>query len=280
MEPALAALASAGFRTVTGRHLYDQFNQFAGADALRLQDLQHMLDDETLDAILIARGGYGTVRLLDGLNFEQFRKKPKWIIGYSDVTALHAHVNHLLQTATLHAIMPVNVKPESGNRTTESILRLMAVLRGDDISYELTSHALDRSGDMSGEVIGGNLSVLYSINGSKSMPDTNGKILFLEDLGEFLYHIDRMMMAVDRAGHLAGLAGLVVGGMTDMNDNEVPYGATAEEIIRERVDKYAFPVKFGFPAGHQPLNLPLMLGVNGHLQTINGQSVFTQKQNS
>ncbi len=276
IQPAIDWLGSEGYETVIGAHLYDSFNQFAGEDEVRVSALQAMLDDESINAILVARGGYGTIRLLDKLNLQKFTANPKWLIGYSDVTALHGHLNQVCGVATLHATMPVNIKSDSDDQALVSRQNMLNALRGEPLNYQLNAHPLDRKGSMSGSIVGGNLSVLYSLNGSSSMPDTKGKILFLEDLDEYLYHIDRMMMNLDRSGHLSRLTGLIVGHMTEMNDNTIPYGATAEEIIRERVDQYDFPVKFGFPAGHDALNQPIKLGADCRLEFTESGGVFTQ----
>ena len=228
-----------------------------------------MMDDPKVKAIVVCRGGDGTVRIIDKIQYNNFLDNPKWIVGYSDVTALHSHLNHVMGVATLHATMPINF---SGN-TDASLESFFNALKGNSLSYEVEANALNRNGAAKGIVVGGNLSILYSLLGTNNLIHTAGKILFLEDLDEYLYHIDRMMMAMKRAGKLQNLAGLVVGGMTDMNDNAIPYGKTAEEIILEHVQEYDFPVCFNFPAGHLPDNRAVKLGAVASLEiTSNGVS--------
>jgi muramoyltetrapeptide carboxypeptidase len=255
--PAMKILQRWGLEVVLGTHVFSKSDQFAGTDEQRVHDLQHALDDDSIRAILCSRGGYGTVRIIDRLNFKQFMAKPKWIIGYSDITVLHAHIHRHFAVETLHAAMPVNMKEDA---PAESLESLRNVLFGSRISYTLPLAPLNRAGDGEGLLIGGNLSILYSLMGSSSMPDTAGKVLFLEDVDEYLYHIDRMMMALKRAGKLEKLKGLIVGGMDRMNDNQVPFGKTAYEIISEAVTGYQYPVCFGFPSGHGAKNLALVMG--------------------
>ena len=219
-----------------------------------------MLDDVSVRAVISARGGYGTLRIIDKLDFRKFREKPKWIIGYSDITVLHSHIHQNFEIETLHATMPINF-----HKDEESVQTLKKSLFGEKISYPFPSHKLNREGKAEGSVVGGNLSLLYSLKGSKSGISTSGKILFIEDLDEYLYHIDRMMVSMKRAGKLSHLAGLIVGGMTDMKDNQTPFGKTAEEIISDAVKEFDYPVCFGFPAGHQPKNLALPFGRRANL---------------
>ena len=255
LKPALKAFADWGLNVALGKNLFEIDNQFAGTDAQRTADLQEMLDDPGIKAIICARGGYGTIRIIDNLDFTNFTLWPKWIVGYSDVTVLHSHIHTSFGIETMHAIMPLNFPG-----TPEAMESLRKALFGDKITYSLDPHPLNRPGTCSGQVIGGNLSILYSINNTVSDIDPNNKILFIEDLDEYLYHIDRMMMNLRRSGKLENLAGLIVGGMTEMNDNEVPFGKTAYEIIAEALEPYSFPVIFNFPAGHIPDNRVLIIG--------------------
>ena len=231
-------------------HLFDSYNQFAGDDLTRALTLQQQLDDPAVRAIFCARGGYGTVRIIDRLDFTRFRQHPKWIVGYSDITVLHSHIHRHLGIETLHATMPLNIPPDALSTPYPAIETLRRALFGEKFSYTLPPHPLDRTGTAHGQLVGGNLSILYSLCGSPSDLDTDGKILFIEDLDEYLYHIDRMMMNLKRCGRLARLAGLIVGQMSDMHDNTVPFGSTAEQIIRDAVSAYSYPVCFNFPAGH------------------------------
>jgi len=244
-----------GLKVVFGKNLFGSENQYSGSDVQRIKDFQDMLNDNSIRAIIAARGGYGTLRIIDKLNFKKFQEKPKWIIGYSDITVLHSHIHQNFEIETLHATMPINFYKDE-----ESVEALKKCLFGDKISYSINVHPLNRKGKAEGGLVGGNLSLLYALKGSKSGISTSGKILFIEDLDEYLYHIDRMMISLKRAGKLSHLAGLIVGGMADMKDNQTPFGKTAEEIICEFVEKFDYPVCFGFPAGHQPKNLALPLG--------------------
>jgi len=247
-----------GFGVVNNNNLFADDNQFAGSDELRANELQNMLDNDDIKAIMFARGGYGCVRIIDKIDFSKFIKNPKWLIGYSDITVFHSHISQNFGIQTMHASMPINF----GTNTRDSLNSLFGILEGLSEQVIFERNILNRGEYVEGEIVGGNLSVLFSLLGSDSFPDMNGKILFLEDLDEYLYHIDRMMVGLKRAGKLKNLAGLLVGGMTQMNDNTVPFGMNAEEIIRNNVDEYSFPVFFGFPAGHIDDNMPLIIGRN------------------
>ena len=256
--PAIRMFRTWGLEVVEGEHLYDAQDQFAGSDEQRLADLQHMLDDDSVRAIISSRGGYGTVRLVDKLDFTRFAKNPKWIVGFSDVTVLHSHIHRHYSIETLHAVMPVHFKDQCD--ADPAISTLKRALTGRGLSYLFTSDNTNRKGTGKGQLVGGNLSILYSLSGTPSDINTDGKILFLEDLDEYLYHLDRMMMNLKRSGKLKNLAGLIVGSMTKMRDNEVPYGKTANEIIAAAVADYSYPVCYNFPAGHQEDNRALILG--------------------
>jgi len=258
VEPAIRMFKTWGLEVVEGDHLYASWSQFAGSDEQRTADLQQMLDDDSIRAIICSRGGYGTVRIIDRLDFTRFVQNPKWIVGYSDVTVLHSHIHRHFGIETLHAIMPVNFKDEcDGN---PSINTLKKALFGKELNYVVPTDPSNRMGSARGQLVGGNLSILYSLTNTSSDISTNGKILFLEDLDEYLYHIDRMMMNLRRSGKLEGLAGLIVGGMAKMHDNEVPYDKTANEIIAEAVEDYPYPICFNFPAGHLDDNRALIMG--------------------
>jgi muramoyltetrapeptide carboxypeptidase len=254
LQPAIDILKSWGLNVKTGKNVFNVNNQFSGTDEERAEDLQTMLNDSSIKAIISARGGYGTVRIIDKIDFTLFKKAPKWVVGYSDITVLHSHI-HNLGIQTLHATMPINFMVDK--EATESLRK---ALFGETIEYTTASHILNRKGTAEGMIVGGNLSLLYALSGSSSDIDTKGKILFIEDLDEYLYHIDRMMMNLKRSGKLSDLAGLIVGGMTDMKDNTVPFGKTAEEIILDAVKEYNYPVCFNFPAGHVDRNMALIFG--------------------
>lgn len=243
-----------GLEVVLSKNLFNADNQFSGTENERAEALQIMLNDDSISAIISARGGYGTIRIIDKIDFTNFKKHPKWIIGYSDITVLHSHI-HNFGIETLHATMPVNF-----TKNEEATETLRKALFGEQLNYEVESHPLNRKGIAEAELIGGNLSLIYALTGSVSDIDTKGKILFIEDLDEYLYHIDRMMLNLKRSGKLDHLAGLIIGGMTDMKDNTIPFGKTAEEIITDAVKEYDYPVSFNFPAGHVEKNLALYFG--------------------
>lgn len=257
LQTAIQMLEGSGLRVKLGSSIGRVHHQFAGTDAERAADLQQQLDDPEVRAIFCVRGGYGSVRIIDRLRWEGLLRHPKWVVGFSDVTVLHAHINKL-GMETVHGEMPFNYgRPDKDPR---SFTALMELLHGEKIAYPYTPHPLNRSGKLKGRIYGGNLSVWYSLLGSPSLPDTRGALLFLEDLDEYLYHIDRMLVALKRSGQLAQLSGLLIGGLTQMNDNAIAFGQTAEQIIAAAVADYDYPVCFNFPAGHTALNLPLVLG--------------------
>ncbi len=262
IQPAIDILENWGFRVVVGDTVGKEEHQYSGSDAARRADFQSMLNNKDIKAILAARGGYGTVRIMDDLDFSTFMNHPKWIAGYSDITHLHELLNCNIGVETLHCTMPINMPTNSA----EALSSLRDALTGQSLEYRFPAHPLNKKGTMRGEVVGGNLSILYSNLGTKTILDTNKKILFLEDLDEYLYHVDRMMMAMKRAHKLNTLAGIIVGGMSDMKDNTLPFGKTAEEIIREHADAYDYPVCFGFPAGHFPDNRSIFMGRSALVQ--------------
>ena len=261
LSPAIKILKSWGLKVVFGDNLFKEDDQFSGTVEQRTIDLQSMIDDNDIKAILCARGGYGTVQIIDAINFSNLKENSKWIVGYSDATVLHSHLNNL-GMASLHATMPINFE---GN-TNESLWSLKNALFGNLNNVECKAHPLNKFGKIEGDVVGGNLSILYSLLGSSSDIDTIGKILFIEDLDEYLYHIDRMMMNLKRNGIFGNLKGLIIGGMSDMNDNSIPFGKTAEQIILDYTKGYDFPICFGFPAGHLADNRCLILGINSILE--------------
>ncbi|WP_111629346.1 S66 peptidase family protein [Larkinella arboricola] len=241
-----------------GESLQSSHYQFAGDDFVRGRDLQQMLDNPDIRAIFSARGGYGSYRLLDQLDFTQFLKTPKWIIGFSDITVLHCHL-HRMGVQSLHAIMPKLFGTEGAEDSIESLRRL---LFGEPVDpYTSPADSLNRPGSASGQLVGGNLTLLTHTLCTPSEVDLRGKILFIEDIDETLYSVDRMMIQFRRSGRLAGLAGLVVGQFSEMRINEsAPFGKTVNEIIAEQVAGFDFPVCFNFPVGHVPRNLAMPVG--------------------
>lgn len=255
LQPAVDEITKRGYNVQFGKNLFKEDHQFSGTDQQRAADLQSCLDDENIKAILCARGGYGTVRIIDQIDFSKFQKSPKWVCGYSDVTVLHNKIS-LLGIESLHSSMPINFK----TNTPESLDALFELMKGKSKTYHFAPHLFNRTGKCAGILTGGNLSMLYSQCGSPTAIDTDGAILFIEDLDEYLYHIDRMMYNLKRNGYFEKLNGVIVGGMSDMNDNTIPFGKTAEEIIRDHFSEYDFPICFGFPAGHLDNNLPVVMG--------------------
>ncbi len=258
LQPAIDLLKNWGVEVVLASNIYNEHYQYAGTDDQRLKGVQELLDDDNVKAIICARGGYGCVRIIDKLDFTKFKTHPKWITGYSDLTVFHSHIHSNFGIETLHATMAVNI----ANNTSDALETLKKGLFGERITYKTECHPMNRTGVASGVLTGGNLSILYALSGTNSDISTHGKILFIEDLEEYLYHVDRMMMQLKRTGKLQHLAGLIVGGMNHMNDNAVPFGKSAYEIIAEAVSEYSYPVCFNFPAGHIENNNALIMGRN------------------
>lgn len=256
LQTAIDLFKNWGLNVVLGKTVSLEENQFAGSDDARADDLQAMLNNKAIKAIVIARGGYGTVRIIDKIDFSIFKQHPKWLVGYSDITVLHSHVQRHCNIETLHAPMPIGFD----KNTATSLQNLHRALFNNTLQYAFKTVRPNISGNAEGMLTGGNLSVLCSINGSVSDIETDGKILFLEDLDEYLYHIDRMMMQLKRSGKLKNLKALLVGGFTEMKDNTVSFGKTAYEIIAEHVSAYNYPVAFNIHAGHINNNNPLIFG--------------------
>ena len=263
LAPAIATLESWGLEVVLGETIAGDHHQFAGDDDLRRRDFQHQLDDPSIRAILCARGGYGTARIVDALDFSRFARQPKWVAGFSDITVLNSHLLRL-GCASIHGVMPVLFHQAGGEAALESLRR--ALFGETTLPLVAAAHPLNRPGTATGELVGGNLSLLHTITGTASQASFAGRILFLEDLDEYLYHIDRMLLHLHRSGQLAGLAGLVVGHFSQMRDNAVPFGSAAEEIINSYAQLYDFPVGYGFPVGHEADNLALVVGQVMHLE--------------
>ena len=253
-----------GFTTKVGTTIGQQYHYFSGTDEERIEDFQHMLDDENVKAILCARGGYGISRIIDKLDFTRFTEFPKWIIGFSDVTVLHSHIYRKYYISTLHAPM-ANAFNEDGFKN-EYVQSLRQALVGRKIKYQVKPHEFNRKGEAIGELVGGNLALLAHLVGTKSDLKTKGRILFIEDVGEYLYNVDRMLYQLKRSGKLDKLAGLIVGRFTDMKDTEKPFGQTAYEIIRDVVAEYDYPVCFDFPVSHEKENYALKIGVGYKLK--------------
>ena len=271
----IATLQHWGYKVKVGKTLgSESTNYFSGSDEERLAEFQRFLYDDDVKAILCARGGYGCSRIIDKLNFKKFRKRPKWIIGYSDVTVFHAHIYSNYKTASLHAPMAAAFNEEGFNN--EYVQSLKNALEGKKTKYTVPVHEFNRRGEAVGELVGGNLSLLVHVNGTISDIKTKGRILFLEDIGEQLYSVDRMLLGLKRAGKLEKLAGLIVGGFTDTKDTDRPFGKTVYELINELVKDYDYPVCFGFPVSHSKENYALKVGV-GHKLKIAAKKVVLEE---
>jgi muramoyltetrapeptide carboxypeptidase len=270
--PAVEWLEKQGYKVELGKHVFANHFQFAGTDKQRLDDLQTALDDPDTSAIICSRGGYGTVRIIDKINCKNFQNHPKWLVGFSDITILHVCMNNL-GVATIHGAMPRYFFDETG-LPSENLSSLMQLLTSEKIQYAMKPEKANKPGKVSGELVGGNLSIISSLQGTKYEIDTTGKILFLEDIDEFLYHTDRMIHQLKLSGKLDNLAGLIVGDFTDMKDNESPFGKTVHEIVLEAVEEFNYPVCFGFPAGHDKKNLALAFGKTWEMDVLEQEVKF------
>lgn len=257
--------------TTVGSH---STNYFSGTDEERLINFQQILDDDDVHAVLCARGGYGLSRIIDHISFKKFKKQPKWVVGFSDITVLHSHIYANYGIATLHA--PMAAAFNDGGFNNEYVLSLKNALAGKHIRYECTTNGFNKKGEAVGELVGGNLALLAHLVGTPSDIKTKGKILFLEDVGEYLYNIDRMMRQLKRSGKLAKLAGLIIGGFSDIKDTERPFGQNAYELIYDIVKEYDYPVCFGFPVSHEKENYALKVGVGYKLKV--GKSKVTLEE--
>jgi len=266
VEPAIRFFENHGLTVLVGENVYNIQNQMAGTDEEKIADIQQFINDPAVRAIVSTRGGYGCVRIIDQLDLAPLAEQKKWFVGYSDVTVFHSHIHQNYGTPTLHSTMPVSISNNPSNEESMSNQSMITSLFGEDLCYKLPNNPLNKEGDASGKLIGGNLSMLYSLCGSASDIDTTDRILFIEDLDEYLYHIDRMMMNLKRTGKLHKLAALIVGGMSDMNDNNIPFGKNAEEIILEYTKDFDYPIYFGFEAGHQKPNKALRFGMDAYIK--------------
>jgi len=265
-------LKSWELEVVIGENVFNDNGHFAGTDNQRSADFQLALDDKAIKAIWCARGGYGAMRVIDNLNFEKYKENPKWIIGYSDITAIHNDL-HNNKSESIHGIMCKSLEKIDVDNN-ESISLLKKTLFGEKLSYTIEGNNYNIEGNSNGQLIGGNLTLLHCLLGSESSIDTDGKILFIEDLGEYLYHIDRMLISLKRAGYFDNCKGLIVGDFTDIRKNTTPFGRNLKELILDIVREYDFPVSFGFPAGHGEKNYPMILGREINLEVSKQQSTI------
>ncbi|MCB0459741.1 MAG: LD-carboxypeptidase [Flavobacteriaceae bacterium] len=268
----IALLEDWGLNYKLGKNIFKQNYHFAGTDEERLADIQEALDDDNVKAIWCARGGYGTIRIIDDIDFTRFKQHPKWIIGFSDITVLHNEV-HNMGIETMHALMPITYKPDSKEQK-KAVKSLKRAVFDKRLKYKISDSEYNREGEATGEVVGGNLSLVYSMLGSRSQISADGKILFLEEVGEALYHIDRMMISLKRAGYFENCKGLIIGGISDIKENSTPFGITYQEIILDAVKDYDFPVCFDFPAGHITDNRTLLLGREIELDVRDNKAVI------
>jgi len=262
-----------GFRIVLGKNLFNENFQYAGTDQERLDDLQNMMDNSRIKAIFCARGGYGSLRIVDKLELLSFNLEPKWICGFSDITVLHSHINKVCEIATIHSTMPFSMK----DNHRVNLETLFKTLIGEHPVYKCKPHPLNKTGKCSAQITGGNLSLLCALSNSISDIDTHHKILFIEDVDEYLYHIDRMILHLKRSGKLENLAGLLVGSFTKMKDNEIAFGNNYAQIISEHCKEYSFPIAFNFPAGHDDINVALKLGANYTLTVEDTQTTLCEQ---
>jgi muramoyltetrapeptide carboxypeptidase len=257
-------LDARGFRSLKGKYTAGSYSQFSGTDEQRIEDMQAMINDPDVKVIWCCRGGYGTARIIEQLDFSKMPENPKWLVGFSDITVFHAALQNCYNVASIHGPMPINIKEE--NRYEKYWDHLFDLLQGHDVSYRTSPLTLNREGTAAGQLVGGNLSLLCTLSGTKYDFDPRGKVLFIEEVGEQLYHLDRMMQNLKLGRKLEDLAGLVVGQLSEMKDNSTPFGLSANEIIFDAVQHYDYPVIFDFPAGHSSPNEPLMMGAKVHIQ--------------
>ena len=266
-------LKSWGLKVIVGEHVFKKANHFAGTDDERAEDFQNALDNPNIKAIWCARGGYGTVRMIDKLDYTKFRENPKWVIGYSDITAIHNQLN-IEGSESIHAMMCTSLKDDL-TEIEQTIETFKCALFGQPLSYTVKGSKQNKSGTASGPLVGGNLTLLHTMLGSKTSIDTSGKILFIEEIGEYKYHIDRMLQSLKRAGYFNNLKGLIVGDMSNMRKNTTPWGTSIEQLILDVVADYDFPVLFDFPAGHEDDNRALILGRTIELKVSKESSLVT-----
>jgi muramoyltetrapeptide carboxypeptidase len=272
----IETLKNWGYQVKLGKTLGSQFHYFSGTDQERAADLQEMLDDKNVNAILCGRGGYGVSRIIDRIDFRAFKKNPKWLIGFSDITVLHAALYQQMKFASIHASMAGAFN--DGGADNEYIQSLRKSIKGQLANYNCAPHAFNRLGKASGELIGGNLSLIVNMIGTKTAYQTNNKILFLEDVGEYIYHIDRMFLQLKRAGFLNDLAGLIIGGFTDMKDTTVEFGMTVYETLQEHLKEYKYPICFNFPVSHETPNYALKVGVKHELSVRKSKTVLKEQR--
>ncbi len=261
-------LMSWGLKVVYGKKMFCKANHFAGTDEERAKDFQEALDNSEIKAIWCARGGYGSVRIIDRLDFTAFKKNPKWMIGYSDITVFHNHV-HNLGVETIHAMMASSLQDAPAG-IPYTISSFKKALFGEQLTYTIPSSNYNRVGEVEGQLVGGNLAILTSMLGSESQISTENKILFIEEIGEYAYAIDRMLQSLQRAKYFTNVKGIIVGNISRVTQNATSWGSTIEELILKAIPS-PIPVLFDFPAGHEPDNRALIMGREIQLTSNNNQ---------
>ncbi|MBO3117982.1 LD-carboxypeptidase [Winogradskyella sp. DF17] len=273
IQQAVSLLKSWGLHPIVGKHVFNQADHFAGTDEERCEDFQNAMDDPSVSAIWCARGGYGTVRILDKLDYTQFRKHPKWVIGYSDITALHSQL-HNEGFESLHALMCVSLTKDL-SEIQDTVDTFKSALFGNPNNYQLEGSSYNKEGEAIGQLVGGNLTMLHTMLGSETSIDTSGKILFIEEIGEYKYHIDRMLQSLKRAGYFDNCKGLMVGDMSKLRKNTTLWGTSIEQLILDALSEYDFPIAFNMPAGHEPDNRALVLGAKIKLVVQKDKSIIS-----
>jgi muramoyltetrapeptide carboxypeptidase len=264
-------LKSWGLNVTIGEHVFKKANHFAGTDDERAEDFQNALDNPNIKAIWCARGGYGTVRVLDKLDYTRYKAHPKWVIGYSDITAIHNQLNNE-GSESIHALMCTSLTDDLAD-IENTVSTFKAAIFGESLSYTIKGSNYNKTGTTYGKLVGGNLTLLHTMLGSKTSIDTSDKILFIEEIGEYKYHIDRMLQSLQRAGYFENCKGLIVGNMSKMRRNTTPWGTSVQQLILDVMADYDFPILFDFPAGHEKDNRALILGRTVELKVGNEGSV-------
>ncbi len=267
---AVALLDSLGLNVVVGKHVFNQADHFAGTDDERCEDFQNALDDPAISAIWCARGGYGTVRILDKLDYTKFKNHPKWIIGYSDITALHNQI-HNEGYQSIHALMGVSLTKDL-DEIKDTVDTFVSTIFGNPVDYTLEGSSYNRVGESSGPLVGGNLTMLHTMLGSETSIDVTGKILFIEEIGEYKYHIDRMLQSLKRAGYFDHCKGVIVGDMSKLRKNTTLWGTSVEQLVLDALSEYDFPIAFNMPAGHEKDNRAMVFGKSIILKVEKGSS--------
>lgn len=271
LDYAVQLFEARGYIVKIGKHIHNVHHQSAGTDAERLHDFNQAINDDAVKAVICFRGGYGSVRIVEDILWNNLKANPKWIVGFSDVTVLHSAMQ-TIGVQSIHATMPINYK----DNTPEAIESLFNALEGKQNMYEISAHEFNVQATVEAELIGGNLAILYSLLGTKYEMNFQDKLLFIEDVSEFHYNLDRMFWSLRLSGKLSQIKGLIVGGFTDMKDGAIPFGKNAYEIISEHTANLGIPVCYDFPVAHLNDNRAMVLGKTAKLEVLNDKVVFEQ----